>query len=348
MNLNRKINHEAGFTLIEMLVVLAITSVIFAAIFWSLTFQQMSAQRQTSLADIYDNQRFGMDIIQRYIRIAGLNMNAQKFSSAILGLMNFQPLSHEDAWSQGTDRLTVSYIYDNDDCGPVDLSATMPRTSAELKCETLNQCWIDKKGPPMIEFQALIIDPTESYATLFVITMIQTSDHIQHNTGTTSIGIQNATNDLGYHYPKGSTILMIERAEQQRFFIDFVTDPGHPRLAMENLNTNVVVHLATDVEDLQFAFATDSNDDNLIDDVNGNGTIDGGDYQTTVVDDDYIKAVRTSMCFRSRDWTTKVAQNVRPSIENHAGSSTPDGFSRKTISSRVSVRNLSPAYMGGF
>ena len=62
---------ERGFTLIEMMIALAIGGIIFAAITTSFTFMRKTYRVQEEVSDMIENARVAMDIMTREIRMAG-------------------------------------------------------------------------------------------------------------------------------------------------------------------------------------------------------------------------------------------------------------------------------------
>jgi len=349
-----KTRHEAGFSLIEMLVVLAISSVIFATIFWTMSFQKMSAQKQTALSDVYENQRFAMDLLSRNIRLAGLNMNSGEFSflgesAATAGI---EPVTPHNDFARGTDKINLTYVLDLEDCPPLPLCEEMPTPSSEFKTCEIPQCWVDMPTP----FWTIITDPTGEHSEVAIITHVQEdSMHIQHNPTGCINGYCNDNQGLEYLYPEGSTLSMIA-FKQIAYYLTWPShDSGEIQQSQLVMQENEgaptpgpVIPLANGVEDLQFAFAIDADGDGLIDDTDGDGIVGPGDYLNgdAVPDNDQIMAVRISMCIRSADWITKQPNSHRPPMEDHDGNfaQEPDGFSRKTISSRVLVRNMAAAY----
>jgi len=70
---NNFTSKEHGFTLIEILITMAITGIVSAAIFTSFQSQQKSYVVQESVAAMQQNLRAGMDIMVREIRMAGFD-----------------------------------------------------------------------------------------------------------------------------------------------------------------------------------------------------------------------------------------------------------------------------------
>ncbi len=69
----KKINHEAGMTLIEIMVSLVISSFVIAGIYGVYTIQQRSYTVQEQVAEMQQRLRSAFDLIERDIRMAGHN-----------------------------------------------------------------------------------------------------------------------------------------------------------------------------------------------------------------------------------------------------------------------------------
>ena len=86
INKNNLTSKEHGFTLIEILITMAITGIISAVIFTSFQSQQKSYVVQEDVAAMQQNLRAGMDMMVREIRMAGYdpskNANAGIVSAA--------------------------------------------------------------------------------------------------------------------------------------------------------------------------------------------------------------------------------------------------------------------------
>lgn len=99
--------------------------------------------------------------------------------------------------------------------------------------------------------------------------------------------------------------------------------------------------LVDNVEDVQFSYAVDANFDNQVDDQNGNGTIDAGDFLDNPADPRSIKAVRINVLSRTDVQDVNFAGQGNPpaAIENRNHAATNDGFRRRWLQSMVKIRN---------
>jgi type IV pilus assembly protein PilW len=100
--------------------------------------------------------------------------------------------------------------------------------------------------------------------------------------------------------------------------------------------------IAENVEDLQFAYAVDADGDGQIDDQNGNGVFDAGDFlnYSVAMDPATIRAVRMNILAATATEDPDFQGLGAPPaiIENHPIAPVSDGFRRKWWQTVVSVR----------
>lgn len=401
MRIIRFFHNQKGFSLIEMLVVTAIAGLVFATIFWSMNFQKIAAEKQTNLSDIYENQRFALEIMTRYIRLGGLNMNQPRVfnlddpsAAAPPYVIDFRISSTNNVETperQGTDELIIRYAMDLQagKCGtitsggktynaPCNLGFTQTSTSPPGAVPSPQDTFYFTDGTQQVYsdagevYSATIEEIVTAWAASPLLAqtdppikgMLVDPDLLYNNMGSilsfTSmpppsdswVTLNNALTPP-FTYSDGGTFSIVEWNEI-KFYVEY--DPAvcqdcdrHPRLMM-SFPSGATIPIATDVEDLQFAFANDSDADGNIDDLNGNGILDDNDFTNEIVTStlnfDYVRIIRISMCFRSREWVTKDLVGFRPPIEDHApgGGATGDGYARKTISTKVNIRNMSTSF----
>jgi prepilin-type N-terminal cleavage/methylation domain-containing protein len=213
--MDMKLRNNSGFSLVEVMVALAITGVITAALFETFRTQHRNYMVQDDITTIQQNARASMDELTRQIRQAGYGVPAQ---FPCIAAANTNP-----------DTITLVYQYKN--CNTY-LSAPMPQPSAELKCGTDIGCFVEGQD-------AFIYEPDSQVGEFFVVTNVQTSLHIQHN-----------TTSFSRVYGANSVILSLVAA---KFYVDNTTDPLHPKL-MVKYNSEPAAIYADDVTDLQFRY----------------------------------------------------------------------------------------------
>jgi len=78
--------NKSGFTLVELLIVMAITGIVTGAVFTAFKSQQKSYGVQEQVVEMQQNLRAGMDLMVREIRMAGYSQGASGF-----GIIDIQP-----------------------------------------------------------------------------------------------------------------------------------------------------------------------------------------------------------------------------------------------------------------
>lgn len=209
-----------GLSLPEILVALALTSIVTLASFKAYITQHKNYLTQDDITIIQQNVRASMDELSRQLRMAGFAL----------------PHGLDGITAYNTNPDTIVIQYADSDCSTF-LSAAMPQPSAELKCGSPVDCFYAGQW-------VYIFEPDSGGGEFFEITHVQTgSDHLQHNTMT-----------LSKKYTAKSVILSMNR---MKFYVDNTTDPAHPALMVQYLGMAPQVY-AENITDLQFRYGLDN------------------------------------------------------------------------------------------
>ena len=113
---------KKGFSLIELLVAMAASSILMAGIYSFYFAQTKSNRTQQSVVQMQQNMRAGMYLLEREIRMAGYSATNP---SAIAGFVqNFATFGGSHAGSGATtDANNVAFTVDSDDSGAIDTGA---------------------------------------------------------------------------------------------------------------------------------------------------------------------------------------------------------------------------------
>lgn len=146
-----------------------------------------------------------------------------------------------------------------------------------------------------------------------------------------------------FSYPVLSSVI---RAQVAEFAID---DSGDvPVLTMDRDGAGAAEPepVAEGIEDLQIAIGVDENGDDEVSADQPDGVDewfynheDDADPAQAITARPY-RALRITVVARSIDETTARATSLRPKAEDHAGATQPDVFRRRSLSTRVEIRNL--------
>ena len=316
---------EAGITLVELLVAMAIGLILAGGIFQVFVGSSNSYQLNTQLSRLQENGRFAMQVLRHEIRGAGYLGCAQNassftntlneatgflfdFSNAIFGLA----ASGDNVWTDdagetysqaqvasefdienalsGSDILAVR----GTSAGDITLYAEMPPTSAVLKVTDANKV--------LNQFDIVMVSDCE-HASVFQVTQIQSNGTLVHNTGLGYPG--NATKLLGKEYGEGAEIVRMRSA----VFYVRRNPNGQPALYLKNGLADAV-ELVEGVEMMQVRYGEDTNNDGTVD-----AYVDAGN----VGDWDNVRSVRIGLLLRT------VAEMGRGPFDNQTYDVSGDG-----------------------
>jgi type IV pilus assembly protein PilW len=344
--------NKKGFTMVELLVAMTMSMVVLAAVYLTFRTQLYSFQLAEQTAPLQQNVRVAKMFLERDIRMAGANMDGVAYPSTAAANELLYPVANDNdnaAGDAGSDKLTIVYIdYYAGSCGAatapaiscddlpsLTLTATMPASSAtaEIEEEIGDAPYSQWDGdcecngatlgtPPNDRYKAIITSPDGTQSDVIFIT--QVSDNGGGSNDNLGNGPYNGfTNKVMNGYPAGSTIGFFS----ENSYVEVVYD-----LVNGNLRRNDAT-IAENIEDLQFAFGLDTNDD---------GSVDSwiNDADLTDAEKLQVRMVRINVLGRSSKEIFGAKTGNRPQIEDHSASATQDRFKRRQLELTVKVRNL--------
>ncbi|MEX2662384.1 MAG: prepilin-type N-terminal cleavage/methylation domain-containing protein [Vicinamibacterales bacterium] len=238
--------HDAGFTLVELLISTAIMMIVTGAIFTVLTPSQRSSQAQPETADMQQRMRVGAETLFKELVMAG----AGPYQGATTGsLVNFfapiiprrtgltDPDPTRGTASVKTDAITLAYIPNS--YSQTTISHEMPNVAAELRVFDQANC---PKLRELCGFEAgmavIVFDTVGNFDT-FTITHVQDSaGHLQHR-----------QEDLNFAYQPGAQVTQIE---SNTYYLNRATNQ---LMRYDGLNEDIA--LVDDVVDLLFEYFGD-------------------------------------------------------------------------------------------
>jgi prepilin-type N-terminal cleavage/methylation domain-containing protein len=128
---------EKGFTLVELLVAMAISGIVVAAVYTAFVTQQKSYTVQNQVAETQQNARVGLDLIAREVRMAGYGQPAWSMNAdtdgGCFGLCHTvtDPVTVVDGGAS-PDRITVIGCFDTAP-GTLSVAASMGNTALTLQ-----------------------------------------------------------------------------------------------------------------------------------------------------------------------------------------------------------------------
>jgi type IV pilus assembly protein PilW len=344
---------QAGFTLIELMIAIAIASVVVTGLYALFTVQTRQFIFQDLQMEMHQNQRFATDIVSRSVRMAGFGTSGRVDGYLGWGgsVDNDLPvLMTHDGWSGGggTDAITVVYG---------DPSLTMGTDTTRLSpCETTS-----------LNFPSTLLDYSERLAEYTAGEMMLCMDYASlagmetylwvlsgdpSTTGVVPVYDATAYADYAGVCPAGENLspsMYCSKAQVMTFYIDndgTAGGPGTPEkpVLMVDMDLDFPeaddVPLVENVEDMQFEYCMmDADGDNAVDDCTASTAV----WVDSVTDADAhgIQMVRLHLLVRSsRQDPGDLYQNTQPSLANHAVTPSSDGFYRQVLTTEITVRNL--------
>ncbi|MCD6224881.1 MAG: prepilin-type N-terminal cleavage/methylation domain-containing protein, partial [Deltaproteobacteria bacterium] len=270
-NMRININKNKGFTIVELMIAMAIVSLVMAAIVSAFISQQESYDTQEQVAVMQQNGRAAMSALSLDVRIAGFglgNASTSYYDTSAGATVYLQAVASHNNYTNGTDRIDICY---SDPSGTTEITDDMPNSSAILKVDTVNG------------FAAgdLLIITNGTNASILEVTAVNASAlTIQHNPGGDTINPPGGHNIFpAGGYPAGSKLFKVKL---KSYDIDF-TDPFHPQMRMDPdgpLGSDAFQPFADNIEDLQFAYIfSDGDEANSADETDGDDTNDHSDIR---------------------------------------------------------------------
>lgn len=346
-----------GFTLIEILVSLAISGIVLAGIFFVFDSSNKSYILQEDIARVQQNIRIAKYYIEKDLRMAGYGTAGLAFDQTEYDTVSFDnKVTNVTGVLNDTDRISLTFIDDDEaDCGSVSGGGTA--------CSNLPQLLLGaqmKQGDRIASVQNdLMVSPGASWGQACICKglpygpvgrkyMIKSKNgktaDILFITGVDDINgqIQNAqysdggttwTNTTLHTYDSNSTINFFndDSLMQIRYYID-------TNYYLRRDVNGIANKLAENIEDLQVAFAGDF-DGGGLDLANSGDWMNSGTSTMTAAQIDAIRYAKVTLLGRTAK-THKGTTSTRPGIEDHAGAGSADNYARRQLTFTVKIRNL--------
>ncbi|BCA54974.1 putative Type IV pilus assembly protein PilW [Nitrospira sp. KM1] len=363
---------EAGVTLVELMIGLAVASIIIIAGFTVLTTTDKSTKANEQTAATQQNARLAMELIARDVKLAGFRMPLTPNVPVGGTAGNCAPSGTSSA-IRPVDKISTASVAPNDD-GPDTISLIVPRT---------NPGWKLSQGVPVSpssSFSAINLSATavtemqgegmaDSSGAYISIGGVVTAQVTTASGGTINLS---PAQTLPVTFPQNTQVYLLQCITYSIGQDAAVCDTTGPCL-LRTVDTGTAQPTTTNivdgVEDIQFALGCDGCNaaiksgvpDGVIDDWNSNNTFDAADWQTNRVwapltfDPATIRLVQVNVVARqtTRDQGLGEAQQggvltAAPlTISDHLHSadagyalSTYQQFRRRVLTRTVAARNV--------
>jgi type IV pilus assembly protein PilW len=372
MHSSHQRKHDRGFTLIELMIALVVTSIIAVAGFYVLTTTDRSTKANEQAAGTQQNVRLAMELIARDVKLAGFRMLLSPNVPVGGTAGNCGPGGTPSA-IKPVDKVSGASAVPNDD-GPDTVSLVVPRTNPGWKLSAV------VPASPATSFNAITLNAT-------AVTEMQAEGMADNTNAYVSIGgvvtgqvttITGATVNLNSTFNLPVTM----PADTQVYLLQCITySVGTTAAAcgttgpclLRTVDTGTAAATTTNivdgVEDIQFALACDGCNgtiksgvpDGVIDDWNADNTFDALDWQTNRVwtpltfDPATIRLVQVNVVARQTTADQGLGETQKPgvlvsgplTVSDHLHSADPgyvastyQQFRRRVLTRTVDARNI--------
>ena len=345
---------RAGFTLLEVMVAIAIASFTVAALFALFSVQSRQLLRQDIDMEMNQSLRFATDMISRSVRMAGYGSGGWVYGALgpTVGAEN-EALPVIMPWDDpggdaGPDAITVTYM------------------DPALVMDTSNQV-IETWDTLTITFKPAFRGNALKLAQLNAGDLLMCSDYADPrgirsylwnitavNTGTGQVGVSpnDGLSDYAQWFttnPNLTPIMTCSRAEVVTFYVDNDDDGigagtrDHPVLMMSSDQTwpaNDDVPLVDNIEDLQLEYCVDNG--TMVANCTTAGSPDwvSGRAIDATTNADNIWMVRIMLTVRSNRPDMRDAYPGQKLALGNGSAGSPDNYFRRSMATEVAVRNL--------
>ena len=343
-----QIQSNAGFTLVELLVAIAVSGLILAGLVQVFYTTNKSYTKQDQMAIVQQSIRFAKMNLERDIRMAGCGLGTGFYCLGVQEL----PLTNTDGGTTGADSLTISYVDYDDPCNDALPPLTVPTalTPHTIIAPTLSV--IPPTNPPytatwtagvpcapaapfyaIYSYYALSTGnlPPSVYSVVFQVTKVINSSTLQCFFTVPGAGTILTNPTVGFF--SSSQLVKVTYSLAGTTLNRTVNYPllTAAQVTQQKLPTGGAI--ADNIEDLEFAFGLDTNADGTVDTWINNAVLTSPQIAQ-------VLQVRVSIVGISSSPLSGQPQNVEPAVENHLAGTVHDNYLREMFQFVVMPRNL--------
>lgn len=312
-----------GFTLVELLVTMAVVSIIMVAVISAFNIQQKAQVKQQLITEVQQNGRAAAYMLARDIRMTsfGLGDGVVTYWDGSTH-SNYSAINIEDG-GNGPDRIKILYAATLDLLNPAYLEVNaLATTQVSLSQDVLNVD--DATGFVPGE---LAIITNGDFSSIFQITGVS-PQNLGHNPDT---GVNPPVDTM--INPKGAFGVgsAVYRLRYITYDVSYA-DPSHPVMRIDRdgpTGGSPFEIIAEDIEDLQAVYIFEDG-------------VSANDLDVGPSNHDYahIRAVRVTVLARTRVEKEEFKGGRRPTIENHLQGPSDDSYGRRLITLELKIRNF--------
>lgn len=211
-----KLSNVRGLTFLEIMIALAITGFVTAAVFQLYVTQHENYMTQDDITEIQQNARASIDQLAKTIRMAGYDTP--------------DGVAAIEAYNTNPD--TILLTFRDDDCETY-LSIAMASVSSPLQCATAVACFSDGQW-------LFIFEPDSGGGEWFQVSTIDNGANT----------VYHASDPFSKAYTKDAIVISME---QVKFYIDTTSDSNYPALMVEPRGEAATI-FADNIIDLQLQY----------------------------------------------------------------------------------------------
>ncbi len=348
--LGKKIVNNGGFSLVELMVASVIGMALVAGATITFIAQNRSYNVTESVSEVNSQSKTALNIMVREIRLIGMGLDR---TASRLALAAITPV---DGGGGASD--SISFVAGLRQIGTLSVSRTSgpvdPANAFRIYVQDAvrgirqcpggvgSKCWLSIDGVFLAQVTScantdnICTNPNSNSGLVLNRRIPLAMANVLSAVSTVTEDAPCDTNNNGQIDPSD-----ICRPVFGLVNVTYFVNNNMQLIRNDGINDEII---AENIEDLQFAYAIDANDDGSMDDTNVDGLINAADFinNGVITNNDDIIAVRISILARTdkEDYKLRSLEIPPNQIENRNHLSAGDGFRRRLWQSVVNLRNM--------
>lgn len=312
-----------GFTLIEILVSLAILGIVLAGIYSVYNMQHKSYIVQEQVTEMQQSERVALQMITRDIRMAGLGL--QFCNDAAGGKIIFS----NGTGNNNSDTIGVEYhSFSPKPEGETEITTNVPAISASSELDVKDTTGFNNND------WVMVAGGEECQYAIFYVDTVDAGTKKLHHTSTSKL-------TYGYKLTSGfmigDRVRRLNREDGGR--IIYAIDGSY--ILTRSVDDGTAQPLADNIEDMQIAYGIDINNNGIVADGKF-GVVPGGEWfdDPTGRDMTLLREIKLTLVARTTREDPAYNAGARPAVEDNPAAPAADGFRRRVLQTTVKLRNI--------
>lgn len=346
------LTNNKGFSLVELLVAMVLATIVGMAGYVVFSSSNWSYKVQEDVSETQQNLRVAMDRLAKDIRMAGFGLPetpsltfnglAGTFIGQAGGSVTLtSPITVSANSTINPDTITILGI--GFQAGTLSIGANIDCNDSGTGKICLNSV-ASTNNFFTGEVVPYTYQPNRRYISLNGTTFIELANaqiEADRSAGKLALGTP-ATLDRDYQ--DGTPVYIIQAVQYS------ISNTNLTSYDVTNLRGSNGQTLAENIEDIQFAYGIDADDNGVIDDKDADNVYENTDYRfseagdAAIADPSTIIAVRSNIVARTRNQDTRTTTFTRQCLEDRSTDNTctnaaPDGYRRRVLTKVLRIRN---------